>query len=136
MMILLEIIGGLVFFGFMGFLSLLILPSLFGIFGFVFLFILLIGLLVFFSLNFVWIFLFAISYYIVRSVTKYMRYNKLPNYDEYLSNNVNVYQNGKVVCKFCGSEHLTHQGLFSHRDRNRIYSCLRCRQWLYRFKVL
>lgn len=135
-MILMEILGGLVFFGFLGFLSLLILPGLFGIFGFIFLIMLLIGLLVFFSLNFVWIVLFGLAYYVVRHVTKRLRYNKLPNYDDYLTQNVNVYQNGKAVCKYCGSEHLLQQGLFSPRDRSRFYSCLNCRQWLYRFKVL
>lgn len=136
MMLILEIIGGLMFFGFMGFLSLLLLPGLFGCFGFLLVVVLLGGMIIFFSLNLVWVILFGLVYYIVMGGVKYLRYNKLPTYDSYLTANPNVYQNGQVCCSFCGAEHLSHVGLFGMRSKLRYYVCLRCRNWLYRFKVL
>lgn len=136
MMVILEIIGGLMFFGFMGFLSLLLLPGLFGCFGFLFIVVVLGSLIVFFSLNLVWVVLFGSAYYLLMAVFKYVRYNKLPTYDGYLAANPNVYQDGKVCCSFCSAEHISHIGLFGVRSKLRYYVCLRCRNWLYRFKVL
>ncbi len=136
MMVLLEIIGGLIFFGFMGFLSLLLLPGLFGCFGFLFIVVILGSLIVFFSLNLVWVIVFGSIYYLCMAGFKYLRYNKLPTYDGYLSTHPNVYHNDKVCCSFCGAEHISHVGLFGTRGKLRYYVCLRCRNWLYRFKVL
>lgn len=136
MMILFEILGGIVFFGIAGILSLLILPSLLGCFGFIAFWIVLIAILMVFSISIKWIIIFAAIVYAILLLNKWSRYTRLSDYDGYLASNANVYNNGKVVCKYCGSEHVINCGLFGKSGRLRYYMCLNCRNWLYRFKVL
>lgn len=136
MLIFLEILGGIVFFGFISFLSLILLPSIFGCFGFILFWCILFAILTVFSISFKWLLICALIVYSVLLINKYTRYNKLPDYDGYLYNNSNVYNDGKAVCKYCGSEHITNQGLFGNSSRSRYYMCLRCRNWLYRFRIV
>lgn len=132
----LEFIGGFVFFAFMGILSLILLPSLLGCFGFILFWVVILGLVVFFSVNFIWFFALAIIIYSIVAVRKFIRYQKLPIYDDYLNNNVNVYADGRARCCHCGSDQLIAVGLFGFQSRWRYYMCMHCRRWLYKFKVI
>lgn len=136
MLVLWEILGGILFFGFVSFFSLILFSSLFGCFGFIVFWAILIGLVVLLKISFKWIFITGVLVYAFLLLKKYLRYKGLPDYDGYLSNNSNSYVNGKVVCKYCGSEHLVHNGLFGRSGKLRYYACVRCRNWLYRFKVI
>lgn len=135
MVMLFQIIGGLVFFSFISFLSLLILPSLFGCFGFVLFWAVIVGLLMLFSISLKWILIFALIFYAIMFINKYSRYKGLPDYNQYLATNVNVFANGRVVCKHCGADNVMNQGLFGTSSRLRYYVCGQCRSWLCRFKV-
>ncbi len=132
----LEIIGGFIFFAVIGGLGLILIPSLLGCFGFILFWVIVLGLIVFFSVNFVWIALLAVVLYAVMAVRKFIRYSALPDYDTYLSDNLNVYHDGKVHCKHCGSDQIVQLGLHGLKSRSRYFMCLRCRQWLYKFKVI
>lgn len=132
----LEVIGGIVFFAVIGGLGLILIPSLLGCFGFIFFWIVILGLIVFFSVNFVWIAALAAIIYLVMAIRKLIRYSALPDYDNYLSDNLNVYHDGKVHCKYCGSDQILQLGLFGLKSRKRYFMCLRCRHWLYKFKVV
>lgn len=136
MLVLWEILGGIFFFGFVGFFSLILFSSLFGCFGFILFWAALIGLVMFLNISLKWIFISVVVVYALLLLKKYLRYQELPDYDGYLATNNNAYVNGKVICKYCGSEHLVHQGLFGRAGRLRYYVCVRCRNWLYRFKVI
>lgn len=135
MFILFEIIGGIVFFSFVSFLSLLILPSLFGCFGFVLFWAVIVGLLMLFSISIKWLLILVIAFYAIMFVNKYSRYNALSDYNQYLANNANVFVNGRVICNRCGSDNVINQGLFGKSSRLRYYVCSQCRSWLCRFKV-
>ena len=136
MMLIMEIIGGFIFFGILSFLSLIILPSLFGCFGFILFWVVLLSLIIFFSINIGWFLLFAVIIYAVLLIRKYSRYQSLPDYDSYLLNNPNAYHDGKATCNVCGSEHLIHTGLYGNQSKSRYYVCLNCKSWLYKFKVI
>jgi len=136
MMLIMEIIGGFIFFGILSFLSLIILPSLFGCFGFILFWVVLLSLIIFFSINIGWFLLFAVIIYAALLMRKYSRYKSLPDYDSYLLNNPNAYHDGKASCNVCGSEHLIHSGLYGNQAKSRYYVCLKCKSWLYKFKVI
>lgn len=135
-MIILEIIGGFIFFGFVSLLSLLIIPSMFGCLGFVLFWACFVAVFMLFSISLKWIGICAIVFYAWMLIRKWIRYKKLPNYDEYLTINQNSYRDGHVVCNHCGSQHILNQGLFTRGGKLRYYLCLKCGSWLYRFKVL
>ena len=48
----------------------------------------------------------------------------------------NAYHDGKASCNVCGSEHLIHSGLYGNQSKSRYYVCLKCKSWLYKFKVI
>ncbi|MDD3267126.1 MAG: hypothetical protein PHC75_08115 [Burkholderiales bacterium] len=135
MQIFLEILGGFIFFSFISLLSLIIIPSIFGCAGFILFWIILISLVVAFSISFKWIGVAAIIIYGVLLFRRYLRYSNLPTYDDYLTDNPNIYQDG-VTCKHCGSHTIANRGLFGNSGKARFCVCLSCRKWLYRFKVL
>ncbi len=132
----LEIVGGLVLFSILSVFSFILLPTLFGCFGFILFLIVFFALLVYFSASILWFIGFVFISYLFLAIRKYFRYQKLPDYDAYLSQNVNAYVNGKVYCNSCGSEHIIHTGLFGPQSKLRYYMCMSCRKHLYRFKVI
>ena len=136
MLHMLEIVGGFIFFIILSLLSLIILPSLFGCLGMVLFLVVLLGLIIFFSVNIAWFILIGLVVYAVVGIKKFFRYQRLPDYDSYLNNNSNVFVDGKAVCKYCGSSHIVQTGLFGFHSRSRYFVCTQCRGWLYKFKVL
>lgn len=132
----LGIIGSLILFAFLSFFSFILLPSLFGCFGFILFLFTFFVLIIYFSASIAWFILFVFICYLLLGIRKYFRYKKIPDYDTYLANNPNSYVNGKVYCNNCGSEHITHTGLFGSQSKLRYFMCMSCRKILYRFKVI
>lgn len=135
-MIVFEVIGGLILFAFLSLMSFIILPSLLGCFGFILFLMVFIALMVAFSASIGWFIVFVIACYALVAVIRVVRYSQLPDYDKYLTENLNVYNDGQVHCCNCGSAQLMHVGLFGLRSKLRYYVCMSCRKHLYRFKVL
>lgn len=135
-MIIFEIIGGLILFSVLSLFSFIILPSLFGCFGFLLFLGVFFALMVAFSASIGWFIIFIIISYLVLAIIRLIRYYQLPDYDQYLSQNVNAYVDSSVHCCNCGSTQLLHNGLFGLRSKLRYYICMNCRKQLYRFKVL
>lgn len=135
MIIFFEILSGFIFFSFISLLSLIIIPSLFGCAGFVLFWLIIFAFLIVFDISLKWLFIAAIVTYGILLLKRYNRYKNLPSYDEYLTSNADVYQNG-VVCKHCGSHNVINVGLFGKSGRLRYYMCLQCRSWLYRFRIV
>lgn len=136
MILILEVLGLFVFFGLLGLLSLIIVPSIFGCLGFILFWAILLSLIVFLSINIGWFILIVLAIYVLLAISKYFRYRALPEYDIYLTDNQNIYENGQLHCKFCGSHNTVYRGLFGKNSNLSYYVCLKCRQWLCKFKEL
>lgn len=111
-------------------------PFIGGCFGVVLIFTILIGFVIFFSLNFVWFLAAGIILYVVGFINKYRRYQKLPEINQYLLDHPQCKLDVGVACDSCGSSELTNRGLFSNTGRLRYYTCSQCGSNLFRFKVL
>lgn len=94
------------------------------------------GLLIFFSLNFIWFLLAGVVIYTVGLVMKYVKWRKLPEITEYLSLYPSCKLNVGVACCKCNSHELSNQGLFNQRSKWRFYTCSQCGSVLFRFCVL
>lgn len=123
------------------FLFLLLLGALFspllgGCFVLFLIFFILSGILVFLSVNFVWILLGGLAIYLINSVMRFYRWFKLPTSNEYLQNNPNCKLEVGISCHNCGSQKLVNHGLFYQRSKWRFYACRNCGTVLFRFNVL
>lgn len=129
----LEVISTFLLFLFIGaFFS----PLLGGCFGVVLVFTLLIGFIVFFSLNFVWFLAIGLIIYAFGFLNKYFRYNKLPDVNQYLAAHPQCKLEVGVACHNCHSSRLNNRGLYNNRGKLRYYTCAQCGTTLFRFKVL
>jgi len=117
-------------------LSAFFMPFFGGCIVFILVFLFLGGLIVFFSLNFVWLLAFGLIIYAYGLVTKYLRWHKLPDVNQYLHENPQCKLASGVCCNKCSSEKLNHFGLFHATSKWRFYSCAQCGTLLFRFKVL
>jgi|APCry1669190731_1035312.scaffolds.fasta_scaffold75423_1 hypothetical protein len=111
-------------------------PLIGGCFGVIIVFTILVGLIVFFSLNFVWFLLAGIVIYASSFVIKLIRWSKLPEVNEYLHAHPNSKLEVGVACHNCGSSNLNNQGLISKTGKLRYYTCSSCGTTMFRFKVL
>jgi hypothetical protein len=135
MMILFELILGLLGFGLVSLLSLIVIPSLLGCGGIMGLWLLVLGLLLIFSIKLSWLLITMLGVYLCLGLIKFYRYQSLPNYERYLTNR-NVYLENQVQCCYCSSKQLVNRGLLGQRSKLRYWQCLQCKSWLYRFKVV
>jgi hypothetical protein len=135
MFLLLEILGGMFFFTALFFWILILIPSIFGCMGFVIMLSALLGILVFFSINLKWFLLILLLFVAAAYSAKILRYVRLPNYASYIINHA-VTNPDRLCCYNCGSAQIAHFGLFSPKGKMRYFACLRCRKWLYKFKVI
>lgn len=122
--LLLLLLAGL-FFPFMGgcfiiFLSLIIFSSI----------------LVFFSLNLVWFVIAGVILYGIGYITKYFKWLKLPEFNQYILDHPQCKLPNTVACYNCGADKITHHGLLFKRSKLRYYICTICGTSLFRFKVL
>lgn len=129
----LEMLGGIFIFMFLG---LFFSPFVGGCFGLLLVLFILGGILVFFSINFVWFLLFGLILYLFGWATKYYRWRKLSTLDEYLEKSPNCKLANGIACCYCQSDHIMHYGLFNTNSRWRYYVCKSCGHTLYRFTVL
>lgn len=111
-------------------------PVISGCFMLLLIFMVLAGILIFFSLNFIWFLFAGLFIYTAGLVHKYIKWKKLPNLTQYLSKYPECKLNVGVACCKCNSEHLLNQGLFNQRGRWRFYTCQRCGSILFRFTIL
>jgi hypothetical protein len=111
-------------------------PFIGGCFMLLLVFTLLGGLLIFFSINFIWFLLAGLFIYVIGLVLKYVKWLKLPNITEYLANHPECKLNVGIACCKCHSENLSNQGLFHQRGKWRFYTCSQCGSVLFRFTVL
>lgn len=111
-------------------------PLLGGCFSVMLVFTILVGLIIFFSLNFVWFLAVGGVIYILGFLHKYLRYRKLLDINQYLSAHPECKLDVGVACYKCRSSNLTNRGLFGNRSRLRYYTCAQCGTTLFRFKVL
>ena len=96
--------------------------------GFILFLIVFIALMVAFSASIGWFIVFVLACYAIVAVVRIIRYSQLPDYDKYLSQNMNVYNDGQLHCCNCGSSQLMHVGLFGLRSKLRYYVCMNCRK--------
>lgn len=89
-----------------------------------------------FSLNFIWLMLAGIVVYIGLFITKYLRWRRLPDFNQYVTSYSQTRIEGGVCCYNCGSDKIVHHGLFYQRSNNRYYVCSMCGSTLFRFRVL
>lgn len=92
--------------------------------------------IVFFSLNFVWFLAAGLVIYVYGIIRKYIKWYKLPEISQYLTEHPECKLEVGVACYRCGSEHIEHNGLFSKKSKLRFYTCCQCGSTLFRFKVL
>lgn len=111
-------------------------PLIGGCFGVVVVFSLLVGLIIFFSLNFVWFLLAGIVIYSLGFIFKFIRWSQLPDVNEYLHTHPNSRLEVGVACHNCGSNNLINQGLIKKTGKLRYYTCSACGTTMFRFKVL
>ena len=111
-------------------------PLIGGCFGVVIIFSLLVGLIIFFSLNFVWFLLAGVVIYASSFIYKFIRWSKLPDVNEYLHAHPNSRLEVGVACHNCGSTNLINQGLIKATGKLRYYTCGSCGTTMFRFKVL
>jgi fatty acid desaturase len=94
------------------------------------------AVIVFFSLNFIWIIAIGLVVYFCGWLLKFYRWYKLPKLADYFDDNPQCNLNGEIACKNCNSTKIKHLGVFNHSSRYRYYTCLSCGHVLYRFTVL
>jgi hypothetical protein len=92
--------------------------------------------ILFFSLNFIWFIVAGIILYLIGFVTKFYRWYKLPDYNEYVRLHPECKLDSRVSCSRCDSDKTVHNGLFNKQSKLRYYVCATCGALLFRFKVL
>ena len=111
-------------------------PFIGGCIGVIIVFSLLVGFIIFFSLNFIWFLAVGLVFYAVGFIIKYIRYHNLPDINQYISKYPNVKLADGVVCYNCGSTDFANRGLLNSKSKLRYYSCNQCGTVLFRFRVL
>lgn len=111
-------------------------PILGGCFALFLMFFILSGMVVFLSVNFVWILGVGLVIYASGAVLKLWRWYQLPDVNTYLNNHPDCKLAVGVSCHNCGSDKLNNQGLFHNTSRWRFYVCSHCGTTLFRFNVL
>jgi hypothetical protein len=111
-------------------------PFFGGCLGAVIILLLLVGFIIFFSLNFIWFLLAGGILYACGALIKYWRWYKLPQLQEYLSLHPECKLAVGVSCCNCNSQQISHHGLFHQTSKTRFYSCDQCGSVLFRFRVL
>lgn len=111
-------------------------PFLGGCFGIVLVFTFLVALIIFFSLNFFWFLGIGLFIYAFGFITKYIKYQKLPEINDYLAAHPGTKLEVGVACRNCGSAQLNNIGLFKKTGKLRYYTCAQCGTQMFRFKVL
>ncbi|MFN8770074.1 MAG: hypothetical protein ACK5Z5_01660 [Neisseriaceae bacterium] len=129
----LEILGTIILFMFLG---LFFSPFVGGCFGLLFILLILSGVIVFFSINFIWFLLLGLILYSFGWIIKYYRWHKLPTLDKYLENSPHSKLVSGIACCNCNSDSIINYGLLSQNSRFRYYVCKSCGHTLYRFTVL
>ncbi|MFN7094460.1 MAG: hypothetical protein ACK4M7_03765 [Burkholderiales bacterium] len=111
-------------------------PMFGGCFVLLLVFLFLGGLIVFFSLNLVWFLAIGLVIYGYGFIAKYVKWRKLPDLNQYIAAHPECRLTVGVSCSKCGSNKLTHFGLFHKASKWRFYNCNQCGSMLFRFKVL
>jgi hypothetical protein len=111
-------------------------PLIGGCFGVVVVFTIMVALIVFFSINFVWFLAAGLLIYAGGFVSKFMRWSKLPEVNEYLQAHPDSRLDVGVACHNCDSRELINRGLISKTGKLRYYTCGSCGTTMFRFKVL
>lgn len=93
-------------------------------------------IVVFLSINFIWIIAIGLIFYFFGWAIKFYRWYKLPTLFEYFEQNPSCNLGSGILCKHCNSAHISHEGLLNQRSKYRYYMCDVCGHVLYRFKVL
>ena len=129
----LSLMGFIILFSVFG---LFFLPIFSGCFGLIIFFTVLIAFIIFFSLNFIW-FLFAAGIiYIIRLMSKYSTWDKLPDQNRYMQEHADCIRGHGVNCYNCGSSEIHNRGLFSNNGKMRYYQCAGCKTKLFKSKVI
>src|SRR3990167_9810915 len=115
-----EILSTLLFFIFIG---AVFSPVLGGCFIILLMLLILSGVIVFFSINFVWFLAAGLIIYAFNFGVKFWRWYKLPDVNEYLSAHPGCKLSVGVACYNCGSDKLLNQGLLHNKSRWRFYVC-------------
>jgi hypothetical protein len=111
-------------------------PIMGGCFAIFLMFFILSGMVVFLSVNFVWIMAIGVSIYAIGSIMKLWRWYKLSDVNQYLHDHPECNLAVGVSCHSCGSDKLTNHGLFHNSSKWRFYVCSHCGTTLFRFNVL
>jgi hypothetical protein len=113
-------------------------PFFGGCLGLIIFLLILSGIVVFVSVNFVWIILIGLIFYAISALVKYYRWHQLPDFTTYVTKHpqCKVDSSGGASCCACGSTQSMHNGLFGHKSKWRFYICTQCGTLLFRFKVL
>lgn len=111
-------------------------PIFGGCFAIFLMFFILSGMVVFLSVNFVWILAIGLVMYAAGSIVKFWRWYKLDDVNTYLTNHPNCKLDVGIACHNCGSDKLNNQGLFYNNSKWRFYVCSHCGTTLFRFNVL
>lgn len=111
-------------------------PFIGGCLGIAIIFTVLASVFIFFSLNFVWILAIIGVIYLYGLVNKYLKWQKLPEINEYLEDHPQAKRDVGIACYNCGSDKTINHGLLHSSSRLRYYTCSQCGTTLFRFKVL
>ena len=111
-------------------------PLIGGCFSILVILTILVGIVIFFSLNFLWFFAIGIAFYFIAFLKKYLKYRKLPIITEYLFKYPSCKLDEGVACYSCQSSKLVNRGLFYQTSKIRYYTCGICGTNLFRFRVL
>jgi len=118
------------------FVGLIFSPVLGGCFALLIVLLIFSGVIIFFSLNFIWFLLAGLIFYAISFGIKYYRWYKLPEVNAYLEENPQCRLEQGISCKYCNSTDIHHHGLFNRKSRSRFYVCSSCGHTLYRFNIL
>lgn len=111
-------------------------PIFGGCFAIFLMFFILSGMVVFLSVNFVWILAIGLVVYAFGFVMRFWRWFKLPDVNQYLHDHPECKLSVGVSCHNCGSDKLNNNGLFHNSSKWRFYVCSHCGTTLFRFNVL
>ena len=129
----LSLMGFVILFSVFG---LFFLPVFGGCFGLIIFFTVLIAFIVFFSLNFIWFLFAAVVIYIIKLMSKYSTWVKLPDQNRYMQEHADCVREHGVNCYSCGSTEVHNRGLIWNNGKMRYYQCAVCRLKLFKSKVL
>lgn len=94
------------------------------------------GLVIFFSLNFIWFLAGGILIYGYLLLHKLLKWRRLPDINQYLHDHPECKLAVGVCCYKCHVAQLNNVGLFHQGSKRRFYLCGNCGTTLFRFKVL